>query len=110
MNSPPADRIDPRDRLSNSTCLYAAPISPTPICHAFAADSLQVERHEQFVLAAPADTMLVEELVADRPLVAGTMVVVRTASFSGNAFSVTNGLGRFRSPRGHPRSTQNVRT
>ena len=71
---------------------------------------VQVERHEHLVLPSAADPMLVEKLVADRPLVLGTIDVVRTASFSGNAFSVTNGLGRFRSPRGHPRSAQNVRT
>ncbi len=33
--------------------------------------------------------------------------VVITVSFSGNAFSVKNARGKFRSPRGHERSSQN---
>jgi hypothetical protein len=36
-------------------------------------------------------------------------LVVITASFSGNAFSVTIALGILRSPSGQPRSVQNPR-
>ena len=56
-----------------------------------------------------ADAMLVDELVGHglaHPT--WSQPVVQTASFSGNAFSVKKARGRFRSPRGHGGSSQNV--
>ena len=54
--------------------------------------------------------MLVDQLVVDRFGTDPVMPVVQTVSFSGNAFSVKKARGRFRSPRGHDASLQNVQT
>ena len=96
--------------LAYSARLNASATSPSPRVHVARAVLLKVDRRDELDLVPRAEPAFVDQVVADEPLAARPVnVVAQTASFSGNAFSVKNARGRFRSPRGQAGSVQNVR-
>ena len=108
VTAPPAAKMLPRDRGSRRTSRRSAnstsprPLTPRPDGVVL----LEVDRDRDLVLAARSDAVLVDELVGDRLRARVVTPVVQTVSFSGNAFSVKNARGKFRSPRGHGGSSQ----
>ena len=98
--SPATLKIVPRSRLWNSTCLTATATSPRPRCHCLPSP-LPAAAAARRSRTGCGRRAAARRGTRCRPWPGPSAIdVVSTASFSGNAFSVTSARGKFSSPRG----------